>query len=58
MSDLSERKMEVFDVIDNFIESLVGSEFSSFASSDSDGDYKIIITIPKEAFCMKDGRDD
>ena len=54
MSNLSERKMEVLNAIDDFIEGLVGPEFFMSATSDRDGTYEITIAIPKESFCVKD----
>jgi len=54
MDKLSERKMETLEAIDDFVESLVGPEFFMSAESGRDGTYEITITIPREAFCIKD----
>lgn len=53
---LSERKMEVLNAIEDFLESLVGEEYYLSASSCRDGDYEIDIVIPKEAFCVKESK--
>lgn len=54
MSNLSERKMEVLEAVEDFVESLVGPEFFLSATSDRDGSYEITIAIPKESFCVKE----
>lgn len=54
MSNLSERKMEVFEAVEDFVESLVGEEYFMSAESGRDGTYEITIAIPREAFCIKD----
>jgi len=54
MDKLSDRKMEVLDAIDDFVEGLVGPEFFMSAESGRDGTYEITIAIPREAFCIKE----
>lgn len=57
MDNLSERKMETLEAIEDFLESLVGPEYYLSASSGRDGTYEITIAIPREAFCIKDNGD-